>query len=153
MTRHLAIPSSTPWVSVILPLYRDAMEQAIRKWQLQRPYRYPFLLFPPGSMIFALLMLIWSFHLVSDRSKRSHRVARYIPSSGPNGEGRAPELIDCPHSPLKSQRWYKTQERGAQSYSARIAAADLAARSSLQFNGRALKGNTSRLEAWLGPLS
>ena len=77
MTRHLAIPSSTPRVSVTLLFYRDAMEQAIRKRQLQRHYCYPFLLFPPRSMIFALLMSIWSFHLFNDRSKRSHWVPRY----------------------------------------------------------------------------
>ena len=54
---HLAILSSTPRVSVMLLFYRDAMEQAIRKRQLQRHSRYPFLLLPAGSRIFSLLML------------------------------------------------------------------------------------------------
>jgi len=38
-----------------------------------------------------------------------------VPSSGPNGEGRAPELIDYPHPPLKSHRRYTTQERAKRS--------------------------------------
>ena len=84
----------------MLLFYRDAMEQAIRKRQLQRHYRYPFLLFPSGSMIFALLMLIWSFHLFNDRSKSTSGSS--VPSSGPNGGGREPELIDYPHPLLKS---------------------------------------------------
>ena len=61
-----------------------------------------------------------------------------VPSSGPNGEDRVPELIDYPHPTLNSHRWYKTW--------------DLAAGNPLQFNSRALKGNTPRLKAWLGPL-
>ena len=144
MTRHLAIPSSNPRVSVTLLFYCKAMEQAIRKRQLQCHHRYPFLLFPPRLMIFTLLMLIWSFHLASDHSKRSHRVAQYrhlvlmVKIE--------PELIDYPHSALKSHRWYKTQEWGAQSL-CHIATADLAARSPPQFNARALKANTPRLEA------
>ena len=76
VTRHLAIPSSTP--RVMLLFYRDPMEQAICKRQLQRHSpRFPFLLFPAGSMIFALLILRWSFRLASDRFKRPYRVARY----------------------------------------------------------------------------
>ena len=151
MTRHLAIPSSTPRVSVMLLFYRDAMEQVIRRRQLQRHYRYPSLLFPPRSMIFALLMLIWSFHLASDRSKRSHRVAWYRHLVLMVKVVRRNWLsIHIPRSRVTD---YIRLKNEALSTSARIAAADLAARSPLQFNARALKGNTPRLEAWFGPLS
>ena len=64
-----------------------------------------------------------------------------IPSSGPNGESRAPVLIDCPHSPFKSHRRHIKLKNEALSPSARIAAADLAAKSPLQFITKALKGN------------
>ena len=33
-----------------------------------------------------------------------------VPSSGPNGGGRAPEFIDYPHPLLKSHIWYKTED-------------------------------------------
>ena len=112
MTKHLAIQSSTPRVSVMLFFYRDAMEQTIRKRQLQRHYRYLFLLFPSGSMIFALLMLNMELSL-SQRPFQEVTSGSSIPSSGPKGESRAQVLIDCPHSPLKSHRCHKTQERGA----------------------------------------
>ena len=149
---HLAILSSTPRVSVMLLFYRDAMEQAIRKRQLQGHSHYPFLLFSAGSRIFALLMLIWSFHLASDRSKRLHRVARYRHLVLMVKVERQKWLtIHIPRSRVTDDIRLKNE---ALSPSARIAAADLVARSRpspIQRQG--LKGNTPRLVAWLGPLS
>ena len=127
-------------VSVMLLFYRDAMEQAIRKRQLQRHYRYPFLLFPPGSRIFALLMLIWSFHLFYDRSKRSHRVARYRHLVlMVEVERRNSLTIHIPYSRVTYDIRQIRLKNEALSPSARISATDLAARSPLQFNARASK--------------
>ena len=81
----------------MLLFYRDAKEQAIRKRQLQRPFRYPYLLFPPSW-----IKEIRSFDVNMELSLSS------VPSSGPNGEGLAPEFIDYPHPSLKSHRSYKT---------------------------------------------
>ena len=70
-----------------------------------------------------------------------------VPSSGRNGEGRAPEFIDYPHPPLRVTDHIRLKNE-ALSPSARIAAADLAARSwpsPIQRQG--LKGNTPRLVA------
>ena len=137
MTRHLAIPSSTPRSSVMLLFYRDAMEQAIRKRQIQRHSCYPFLLFPAGSRIFSLLILIWSFHIASDRSKRSHRVARYRHLVlMVKVEGQKWLTIHIPRSRVTD---YIRLKNEALSPSARIATADLVARSPLQFNARASK--------------
>ena len=137
MTRHLAIPSSTPRDSVMLLFYCHAMEQTIRKRQQQRHSRYPFLLFPAGSRIFALLMFIWSFHLASDRSKRSHRVARYLHLVLMVKVERQKWLtIRIPRSRVTDDIRLKNETL---SPSARIAAADLVARSPLQFNARASK--------------
>ena len=124
----------------MLLFYRDAMEQAIRKRQLQRHYRYPFLLFPPGSRIFALLMLIWSFHLFNDRSKRSHRVARYRHLVlMVEVERRNSLTIHIPYSRVTYDIRQIRLKNEALSPSARISATDLAARSPLQFNARASK--------------
>ena len=93
-----------------------------------------------------------SFHLASDRSKRSHRVARY-----PHQvlmvkvEWRNWLTLHILRSRVTDDISVKNE---ALSPSARIAAADLAARSRpspIQRQG--LKGNTPRLVAWLGPLS
>ena len=113
------------------------MEQAIRKRQLQGHSHYPFLLFSAGSRIFALLMLIWSFHLASDRSKRLHRVARYRHLVLMVKVERQKWLtIHIPRSRVTDDIRLKNE---ALSPSARIAAADLVARSPLQFNARASK--------------
>ena len=153
MTRHLAIPSSTPRES------QSCCFSTLTRWSklfssdnYNVPSRYPFLLFPPGSRIVALLMLIWSFHLASDRSKRWHRVARYRHLVVMvKVERRNLLTIHIPHSRVTDHIRLKNE---ALSPSARIAAADLAARSRpspIQRQG--LKGNTPRLVAWLGPLS
>ena len=70
--------------SVMLLFYRDPMEQAIRKRQLQRHSRFPFLLME---------------HSLSQRPFQEVISGSSVPSSGPNGEGRAPEFIDYPHPP------------------------------------------------------
>ena len=91
------------------------------------PLSLSFLLFPPGSRIVALLMLIWSFHLASDRSKRWHRVARYRHLVlMVKVERRNLLTIHIPHSRATDRTRLKNK---ALSPSARIAAADLAARS------------------------
>ena len=93
-----------------------------------------------------------SFHLASDRSKRSHRVARYPHQAlMVKVECRNWLTIHIPRSRVTDDISIKNE---ALSPSARIAAADLAARSRpspIQRQG--LKGNTPRLVAWLGPLS
>ena len=124
----------------MLLFYRYAMEQAIRKRQLQRHYRYPFVLFPPGSMIFALLMLIWSFHFINDRSKRPLRVARYRHLVLMVGVERRNSLtIHIPYSRVTYDRRQIRLKNEALSPNARISATYLAARSPLQFNARASK--------------
>ena len=45
---------------------------------------------------------------LSQRMFQEVTLGSSVPSSGPNGEGLAPELIDYPHPTLKSHRWYKT---------------------------------------------
>ena len=89
--------------------------------------------------ILSFNVTVWSlsFRLASDRSKRSHRVARY-----PHlvlmvkVECRNWLTIHIPRSRVTDDVSIKNK---ALSPSARIAAADLAARSPLQFNARASK--------------
>ena len=87
--------------------------------------------------ILSFNVTVWSFRLASDRSKRSHRVARY-----PHlvlmvkVECRNWLTIHIPRSRVTDDISIKNE---ALSPSARIAAADLAARSPLQFNARASK--------------
>ena len=140
MTRHLAIPSSTPRDSLMLLFYRDTMGQAIRKRQLQRHYSYPFLLFPEGLRIYIHSFDVNKELSPSQRPFQEVTSGSSVPSSSPNAEGRALELIDYPRAPLKSHRWYNIRLKNkALSPSARKAAADLAARGPLQFNARASK--------------
>ena len=87
--------------------------------------------------ILSFNVTVWSFRLASDRSKRSHRVARY-----PHlvlmvkVECRNWLTIHIPRSRVTDDISIKNE---ALSPSARIAAADLAARSPLQFNASASK--------------
>ena len=91
----------------MLLFYLDAMEQAILKRQLQRPVSLSILAFPSrieDSRSFDVNMVL----SLSQRPFQEVTSGSSVPSSGPNGEGRAPEFIDYPHPPLKSHRSYKT---------------------------------------------
>ena len=68
-----------------------------------------------------------------------------IPSSGPNGESRAPVLIDCPHSPFENHRRHIKLKNEAFSPSARIAAADLAAQKPSPIHHQGFKRKSSGL--------
>ena len=91
----------------MLLFYLDTMEQAILKRQLQRPVSLSILTFPSrieDSRSFDVNMEL----SLSQRPFQEVTSGSSVPSSGPNGEGRAPEFIDYPHPPLKSHRSYKT---------------------------------------------
>ena len=112
----------------MLLFYRDPMEQAIRKRQLQCHSRFPFLLMELS---------------LSQRPFQEVISGSSVPSSGPNGEGRAPEFIDYPHPPRS-----RVTDDIRLSPVARIAAADLAARSRPSpIQRQSLKGNTPRFVA------
>ena len=85
----------------------DAMEQAILKRQLQRPVSLSILTFPSrieDSRSFDVNMEL----SLNQRPFQEVTSGSSVPSSGRNGEGRAPEFIDYPHTSLKSHRSYKT---------------------------------------------
>ena len=141
MTRRLAIPSSTPEES------QSCCFSTVTRWsKLFASDNYNVALatrsyfFPPGSRIFALLIIIWSFHLANDRSKRSHRVARYRHLVlMVEVERRNSLTIHIPYSRVTYDIRQIRLKNEALSPSARISATDLAARSPLQFNARASK--------------
>ena len=87
----------------MLLFYLDAMEQAILKRQLQRPVSLSILTFPSrieDSRSFDVNMEL----SLSQRPFQEVILGSSVPSSDPNGEGRAPELIGYLHPPLKSHR-------------------------------------------------
>ena len=92
----------------MLLFYLDAMEQAILKRQLQRPVSLSILTFPSRIEDSRSFDVNMELSLLSQRPFQEVRSGSSVPSSGPNGEGRAHEFIDYPHPPLKSHRSYKT---------------------------------------------